>query len=457
MAQYNIEKITCPHCKKRMKIKVYDLLETNKEPKLKQKIIHGTFFDTLCPNCGSTVTVTYDLDYYDPKSNAFIVFAESDDYYLDTLSQLKEMREGKEEFDSLVYEAIKQSRFRIVRNEIELAEKALIFDLDLDDRIIEIIKRIQMALEEDKEEKPDDLIFNIGYYTNGEQEMCFLPVYDGEIREDAIPISDRLYELTTEEFEGPLSAYESDNFRINRKWIDEFLEYKAENFPEDKDFDDEDEEDNFEKTKEAKQIYQELNAFFDNVYDEEAFVAYGKRNWFPLFERILTYWYTYIDDEKPEFFDLDYEFDIGVSDLIQDLEMYSGNCKEHEFRMQICQSVLNNFDLENDALTFHNMKRFYAESLEEVQGIEARKTYLDAWAKEEPGNAYVIATLIDFYSMHNDYEKALELAEKYLYMEVKDYDDAWLYDACENLYLDLGNKAKVKEIQKLRTKSLRRY
>ena len=188
MANYTIERVDCPHCGKSMKIKTYEHIEASSNPKLKDQIIHGTLFDYKCPYCGKPVTVTYDFDYTDHRNNVFIAYAESDDFYIDTLAELKSIKdEDESNYDGELYQTLRENKFRVTRNYIELAEKALIFDQGLDDRIIEIIKRIEMATLETKDDCPDDLIFNIGYYDNGSSGMVLMPVYNDEFSEIRSP------------------------------------------------------------------------------------------------------------------------------------------------------------------------------------------------------------------------------------------------------------------------------
>ena len=128
MANYSIERVECPSCGKTFRIKAYDIVDGKREASLKLKILKGTFFDQVCPHCHQKVLMTYDMTYKDPSTSTFIIFADSDDFYIEILGELKEIAEGHDIEDLIIYNAAKSSNFRIVRNIRELAEKALIFD-----------------------------------------------------------------------------------------------------------------------------------------------------------------------------------------------------------------------------------------------------------------------------------------------------------------------------------------
>ena len=204
-------------------------------------------------------------------------------------------------------------------------------------------------------------------------------------------------------------------------------------------------------------IIDQLIMFLPYYGREEELSAYGKENWFPLFEDIMDYWHEENGEVRPGFFELDETIGYEVSELIDELQVAFWNTKEYELCMKLCKDVLDAYDFTEDTLNYHNMKRFYGEALAMVKGKEEAKKYLDEWQKEEPGSAYVIASFIDFYMTNKDYPSALELAEKHMHMELKDDGDDWLYDACENLYEELGDKAKIKEVKKLRDKYYRNW
>ena len=76
--------------------------------------------------------------------------------------------------------------------------------------------------------------------------------------------------------------------------------------------------------------------------------------------------------------------------------------------------------------------------------------YLDEWYREEPDNLYIIGTYIDRYLWHDEDEKALALAEKYLNHDMRyDYEE-WFYDAVENLYNKLNMKKEIKKLYVIR-------
>ena len=92
------------------------------------------------------------------------------------------------------------------------------------------------------------------------------------------------------------------------------------------------------------------------------------------------------------------------------------------------------------------------EMIEQVDGREQAMAYLDNWYSEEPDDLYLIGTYIDQYCWHDEEDRALELAEKYLHQDMKHDYELWFYDAVENLYDKLGMSEKSGEVDRIRTR-----
>ncbi len=458
MATYTNEQIECPHCGKDVRIKAYDTVDGRREPKLKQQIIKGTFFDHECPHCHKKIVLYYDIVYTDPANGACVILADSDEYCEDALNDLSGSKEERDMFDGSVYSAAEASRLRIVRNSRELAEKALIFGLGLDDRILEILKKIHLAMTQKEDPGIEDLVFNFGHFKNGKSEMMFLPVAGGEVGDTYQIIKKQEYDAACEEFSGPMKNYREDTLIVNREWADGFMRFKDENYPRNFIPSDSGKEEEIETEDDPlmQEIGEAYEGFLSHYNRDEDLAAYGEEHWDGFLKKILDCWYEDGDDRKPKMKDIDDHFGFDIGSLIENLDMASWNAGLHVFRKRLCADVLNCFDLEEDPRTRHDMRRFYAESLEKTEGIQAASAYLKDWQKEETGSAYVIGTLIQFHLDHGDQEKALELAEKYLHMELREDGDEWLYDACENLYYDMGNKDRLDQIDSLRRKN-RKY
>ena len=451
MANYTIERVECPCCGKTFRIKVYDIVDGNREVGLKQKILKGTFFDQVCPHCHQAVVMTYDMTYKDPSTSTFIIFADSDEFYIDILGELKEIAEGHDVDDLMIYNAAKSSNFRIVRNIRELAEKALIFDNGYDDRIIEILKKIHLELAKANGKNIDDMIFNVGTFEDGSRDMIFMVVKGTEITEEYQVITPREYEIAKEEFSHALSEYKSDNLRVNHKWIDQFLEFKEENYPDD---DLDLEHSDFKDKERADRIFDTWKEMSDRYGDDEKLIGYTKENWDSFLKDILDFWYEEVSDEKPHIYDVDEELGFtDMEELIEELNGSSYSLDEHEFRMKISEDILNSFDLNDDPVERHYMKHSIVESLDEMGRNKEAENYLKKWQKEEAGNSYVISVMIDHYLDFGRKEKAIELAEKYMYMETDEDDGEAFYDSLENLYTELGDRKKLQLVERLREKS----
>ena len=371
MARYEVQKIVCENCGRQHKVKIYDVVDVRRDPKLKKKVIKDELQLSRCPFCGEFTRLDYDLTYIDPSNMITISLANTKDMYHEALETLDPRLLDEDDPEDVLLKAyLENSVRRIVRNSTQLAEKALIFDKGLDDRVIEIIKVIYAKLKEN--DGIEDMVFNIGEFSDGSTEMCFLPLKDGVIQNDPYPLKESTYLLTENEYMDLFTSFPNTNLEVDRDWAEAFLDYAGEMQAEEHEVDED-----------AKFVNEVMNKYYAVMDDEPEAAKVIKENWEEVMNRVLKKWDTE-KDGRPTLEDLendDYETYLG--NWLGDIDMTLGNAKEHAFRMDFSENLLNVLDLSDDPLMYYNTRRSYMEYLGEVQGFDKMMNYLYDWKKED--------------------------------------------------------------------------
>ena len=134
--------VPCQQCKEEFEFKIYPLINLQKDKDLYEPLFSLDIFKHKCEKCGHLNIIQYDMMVVDNFKNYMIylfgpdrmsVFKDSVNNYIDKLKETSP--EGWKVFN----ESIKHTR--VVNTINDLKEKLLIFDYDLNDKIIELVKR----------------------------------------------------------------------------------------------------------------------------------------------------------------------------------------------------------------------------------------------------------------------------------------------------------------------------
>lgn len=134
--------VKCQQCQEEFEFPIYSLINLQKDTDLYEPLFSLDIFKHKCEKCGHLNIIQYDMMVVDSYKNYMIylfspermnIFKDSVDKYLSTLEQSSP--EGYKVF----IDSIKHTR--VVNSINDLKEKLLIFDYDLNDKIIELMKR----------------------------------------------------------------------------------------------------------------------------------------------------------------------------------------------------------------------------------------------------------------------------------------------------------------------------
>lgn len=185
----------CSACGTSFESEVFQSINVQDNPELKQKVISGEIFMRRCPSCGKVQLAKYPLLYTDPSENLLLCLTDQE----------------------LAVDGLEGYTARRVTTVGELIEKIKIFDAGLDDIIIELCKYVTCQelgtganLKFLKMDGPDnDLIFT--YPKNGDMEMLSVGF---NVYQDCGLVIQRNPEL--QEAAKGLAT-------VDRSWLDNFL------------------------------------------------------------------------------------------------------------------------------------------------------------------------------------------------------------------------------------------
>ena len=134
MSMSHIVKATCPDCKKEFPLEVWQSVNVQLNPEMREKVLDGSIFQFECPHCGMKGHTEYPFLYNDMKHGFMIQYCSEDDVDKYTKS-----------FEELVKSdaatgALNNEYLRIVTEYFWLTEKIKILENGFDDRLIELLK-----------------------------------------------------------------------------------------------------------------------------------------------------------------------------------------------------------------------------------------------------------------------------------------------------------------------------
>ena len=147
-------RVTCSHCRKIFFSQAWTYVNADTETWLKEKILSGETIQHRCPQCRKITWKEVEFLYYDPHKE-FVIFLQNENLLLVDDETVK-IKIGNLPWTSPAYQ------FRHVARHKDLAEKISIFDHNLNDFTIELLKELLVLEYLSKGEKrklPDEVRF----------------------------------------------------------------------------------------------------------------------------------------------------------------------------------------------------------------------------------------------------------------------------------------------------------
>lgn len=115
--------IVCPACGQTQKLEMYTSVNPKENAELRRDILRESIFDWECRHCGYTAQMAYPMIYHDPSLGFMISLRPSG-----AITKAEPIA------------SIRSLKKRCVKNPQELKEKILIFEAELDDVAVELVK-----------------------------------------------------------------------------------------------------------------------------------------------------------------------------------------------------------------------------------------------------------------------------------------------------------------------------
>lgn len=167
MKQYNEYDVKCPACGHEYRRNLPAWINVSEHPEARESVLDGSLFMMRCPSCGCEYGLVFPLLYHDSGRHLMVQLIDGTDEnpFEKALGQLAEEDEIREHAARRTY------TMRTVHLPNDLTEKILIFEEDLDDRVIELMKP---ALTADLMLGDQNLNVTGLYYSPGDEADAFV-------------------------------------------------------------------------------------------------------------------------------------------------------------------------------------------------------------------------------------------------------------------------------------------
>lgn len=175
------QSVKCPKCGHVSDITVWNSITVSDSADLKEDLLRGRVNIFRCPECGQTGLMPTPLLYHDENKRLMISFSPCADP-VEAKRLYDNIRKSSKESGEL--KKLEGYNLRFVTDFNALLEKLLIFDAELNDKAVEVIKL--MILSQDME-KSDRRTCRFGKSENGNLEFMVHDAVENQIYTSAVP------------------------------------------------------------------------------------------------------------------------------------------------------------------------------------------------------------------------------------------------------------------------------
>lgn len=200
---------TCPQCGEDGSLQVWNSLNVDLQPEVRQKVEDLSMFEWICPNCGKTSLVLHPCLYHD-MSNEFMVWFAPDN----------EVQNGAN------FAQLDRYTLRTTHTPNEFREKINLLERGLDDRAMELVKLILlMQLERDGMDIVDLVFHDLG--KDGQFE--FVLVHPDGV-EQYVQLPSQMYQKLARDVRHYIQTPQRSFETIDLNWAQEALKFLRDTF-----------------------------------------------------------------------------------------------------------------------------------------------------------------------------------------------------------------------------------
>ncbi|MDH3981574.1 MAG: CpXC domain-containing protein [Kiritimatiellaceae bacterium] len=131
--------ITCPSCGTQQDVELYEAINVQAEPELKDALMHNQLNRVRCTDCDQDFRIDLPLLYNDPQNNILIHWVPgNEDTDLEHI--LEEFEQSIEQMMESMPENIELPKVRLVMSRVELVELIYLIEAGLNQRVVEYVK-----------------------------------------------------------------------------------------------------------------------------------------------------------------------------------------------------------------------------------------------------------------------------------------------------------------------------
>lgn len=195
----NVIKHTCPNCKYEQNVSVYPVINLQTDKDIYEDLFSLDLFKITCPNCKKTTIIQYDCLVIDMFKKYIIYLYTSNDlqFFNNSIDQFIYSIKDNQQYNN-IFNDLKHTR--VVTSLNQLLEKLLIFDYDLNDKIIEIMK---LGLY-DKERLDKDIYKNVCFNKIEQDKLIFtcFNIHDTKVQPIDISVDVKYYNMVIDSVGG---------------------------------------------------------------------------------------------------------------------------------------------------------------------------------------------------------------------------------------------------------------
>lgn len=175
------QNVRCPKCSQLSEITVWNSITVQDSGDLKQDLLKGKVNMFLCPSCSYSALMPTPMLYRDDDKRLLMSFSPCDDPVLKNQLFGNVLETSKKSGELKEFEGY---NLRFISDYNELLEKILIFDNDMNDKTIEVIKL--MVLSQDLE-KAEQRICRFGKVENSTIEFMIYDTIENQTYTSSVP------------------------------------------------------------------------------------------------------------------------------------------------------------------------------------------------------------------------------------------------------------------------------
>ncbi len=220
-------KIKCPKCGEESDFDMYKRIDATPENGLRNRLLDNSLFTLYCSHCSCKINVEHSFLYNQLEDNYIVHCCVNDKDAQDVINLLtKPTEEQKPVVNSL---AKNNTMIRLVRSRQMLIEKLCIYDMGMDDRVIEVYKHMVAGsyLKDHPEDKISKLLFDAVKQQGEEEYHKIIRIYVDDKNVAQAEIIPETYKKIFDDFISAMPVMRADkNLIVNASWAKSIIDLK---------------------------------------------------------------------------------------------------------------------------------------------------------------------------------------------------------------------------------------